>query len=227
MPTQIDTEPKNEHRPEIARGTFSTTDIGQFQTNVAYAPGTLQDEQQLAERARKMAVEPIDDRTAAVARTPGATLGGRLVVALVLASAIFGWKFFGPRNALAEANWMTDWDRAVAHSKFTGKPALVLFRDDTSVACKDFEADVLGNREVVAHLTEHHTLVMVDTTDRNGLGAARARKYGVKEMPTLILYDRSYQESARQNALPAKALLAWLRSGGATTQPAPAEAQNE
>jgi thiol:disulfide interchange protein len=139
----------------------------------------------------------------------------RILVALIAAGVFAGWKYLGPKNALAQAGWIYDWDAAVAQSKQTGKPALVLFTADWCPPCKTFKSQVLADKEVQGYLRENYTLVVVDVTDRTGANARRASEFNVRGIPALILYNESGQEVARGGGMPADALLAWLRSNGA------------
>ena len=139
----------------------------------------------------------------------------RIVVVLALAACVFaGWKYLGPKNALAQAGWMYDWDAAVEQSKRTGKPALVLFTADWCPPCRTFKSQVLTDGEVQTHLRENYTLVVVDVTERTGPNARRAAEFNVRAIPALILYNESGQEVARGPGMPADALLMWLGSNG-------------
>jgi thiol:disulfide interchange protein len=144
--------------------------------------------------------------------------GRAAVLAILIAGAIAGWKYLGPKNALAQAGWIYDWDAAVAQSKQTGKPALVLFTADWCPPCKTFKSQVLADKEVQGYLRENYTLVVVDVTDRTGANARRASEFNVRGIPALILYNESGQEVARGGGMPADALLAWLRSSGAAVR---------
>jgi thiol:disulfide interchange protein DsbD len=137
-----------------------------------------------------------------------------ILVALLAGGAVAGWKYLEPKNALAQAGWIYDWDAAVEQSRRTGKPALVLFTADWCGPCQTFKSRVLCAADVQTYLRANHTLVVVDVTSRTGASARRAADFNVRAIPALILYDESGRELARGGGMPADALLAWLRSGG-------------
>jgi len=141
---------------------------------------------------------------------------GKLFIAVMLiALMVMCWRFFGPRDALAGGGWTQDWNSAVAQSKSTGKPALVLFTADWCPACKQFESQVLADAKVKKYLSEHYTLVVVDLSDRDGPNNARAKEFGVRAIPTLILYNTSGKEVSRGYGMPIDTFLLWLRTDGA------------
>jgi len=49
-------------------------------------------------------------------------------------------------------------------------------------------------------------------TDRNGANNERAMSFGVRGIPTLILYDKFGQEVRRTNGMDADSLINWLRA---------------
>src|SRR5690349_9331966 len=81
----------------------------------------------------------------------------RLVVAMVV-SAIFAMarSHLSPKEAMAAAGWMNNWDQAVEQCRATGKPALVLFTADWCPSCRQFESEVLSQDEVKSYLQEHY-----------------------------------------------------------------------
>src|SRR4051794_1432571 len=54
--------------------------------------------------------------------------------------------FNGPSSAMA--GWGGNWDTAVAQSRSTGKPAVVLFTADWCPACRQFESETLSRADV-------------------------------------------------------------------------------
>jgi thiol:disulfide interchange protein len=141
-----------------------------------------------------------------------------ILFALLIGGAVAGWRYLGPKNALAQAGWTYDWDAAVEQSRRTGKPALVLFTADWCGPCQMFKSQVLCDADVQKYLRDHYTLVVVDVTNRTGPNAQRAAECNVRGIPALILYDKSGEEVARGGGMPADALLAWLRSSGAAAR---------
>jgi thiol:disulfide interchange protein DsbD len=148
---------------------------------------------------------------------PNRSHGAKAFALLVLCCAfLVAWRSLGhgPESALASAGWTSDWDAAVQQSKATGKPALILFTADWCPACRQFESETLADSDVQKFLRDTHTLVMVDLTDRNGPNTARAAEFGVKAIPTLILYDQAGKEKARAFGMPTDLFMTWLKSGG-------------
>lgn len=135
-----------------------------------------------------------------------------LAVALLAIACAVGWKYFGPRGALAAAGWSSDWDKAVQQSRATGKPALVLFTADWCPACREFESNALTDSSVQSYLKSNFTLVVVDLSNRSGANNDRAREANVRAIPTLILYRHDGTESARTHGLPPDVLLSWLNT---------------
>jgi thiol:disulfide interchange protein len=145
---------------------------------------------------------------------PSSPLPRIVALILVIGAAFAGWRYLGPKNALAQGGWIQDWDQAVEQSKKSGKPALVLFTADWCPACDTFKSQVLSDANVQRHLSDNYTLVVVDVTDRTGANARRAAEFNVRGIPALILYNESGQEVARGPGMPGDVLLSWLRSGG-------------
>ena len=136
----------------------------------------------------------------------------RTIIFIVFAGLVLvGWRYSGPHHALADGGWIDDWDRAVEQAKTSDKPALVLFTADWCPACRQFESETLADPKVQEYLKENHTLVVVDLSDRAGPNNQRARDFKVHAIPTLILFDRSGEEKARDFGMPSDALLKWLR----------------
>jgi thiol:disulfide interchange protein DsbD len=139
---------------------------------------------------------------------------GKLILLVILiALATMLWRS-GPKDAMASSGWINDWNAAIAQSKSTGKPALVLFTADWCPACKQFESQVLTDPKVKEYLQNNYTLVTVDLSDRDGPNNDRARDFAVRVIPTLIQYNKSGNELARGPGMPADTFLLWLRSGG-------------
>lgn len=152
-----------------------------------------------------------DEDGAATGSSSGGVKVGLVVVALLVVGVVaFKWNR-GPSGAFA--GWMTDWDQAVARSKATSKPAVVLFTADWCPACRAFEADALSRPDVKKYLAENHTLLVIDLTNQGGPNSEVAARCGVRAIPTLIRYDRNGRETGRSNGMPPDTLLAWLRAG--------------
>lgn len=156
-------------------------------------------------------IEELEDRFPASSGNRLAKMGA---IACFIGAALLCARYAGPKSALAAGGWESDWDVAVHQSKETGKPALILFTADWCPACKQFEGDTLANEEVQQYLRDNYTLVLVDLTKRQGPNNERAREFGVRSIPTLILYDQAGKEKTRGHGMPTEMFLAWLKSGG-------------
>lgn len=155
---------------------------------------------------------PVDDDFASDPPVQKSTGWGTWVIlAVLVVAAVIGWRSLGPKSALA--GWTSDWDAAAEQSRVTGKPPLVLFTADWCPPCKTLKAE-LNRADVRSFLKDNYTLVVVDLTDRGGPNNARARDYGVRGIPTLILYDANGREQARTFGMDGDALMRWLQSGG-------------
>jgi thiol:disulfide interchange protein DsbD len=148
-------------------------------------------------------------------------VGKFLLVAILAVACFIGWRYLGPKSALASAGFGDDWDQAVEQSRASGKPALVLFTADWCPACRQLEADGLADADVQRYIREKFTPVMVDLSNRGSPNDERARDCNVRYIPTLILYDASGRECARTGAMPGNMLLMWLESSGTAARLAP------
>jgi thiol:disulfide interchange protein len=161
------------------------------------------------ERGIVQHIETLEDHPEPVSQAN--PLGRLMVFAVLVGIMLVGWRYFGPKHALANGGWVFDWDQAVQQSKQTGKPALVLFTADWCPSCREFESEVLSDKQVQQYLRDNYTQVVVDVTDRTGPNTARATEFGVRSVPMLILYDKSGKERARSNGMMADDLIAWLK----------------
>jgi thiol:disulfide interchange protein len=123
------------------------------------------------------------------------------------------WQHYNSPSS-AVAGWNSDWNKAVAQSRATGKPALVLFTADWCPSCRQFESEVLSRADVKNYLAANCTQVIVDLTDREGENNRRAMEYNVRSIPTVVLFDGSGREVARSNGTPAGPFKSWIESGG-------------
>lgn len=142
----------------------------------------------------------------------GSALPNVLIAVVLLAIVVVaGWKFIGPKSALA--GWSSDWESATAEAKKSGRPTVVLFTADWCPPCKDFKV-TLSRDDVAKYLRENFSLVVVDLTDRGGPNTRRAAEFGVQGIPTLILYDGQGRERGRTHGMHGDALMHWLSRGG-------------
>ena len=144
------------------------------------------------------------------AHPSGSPLNTILTLVLVGIVAVGGWMYFGPKSAMA--GWNKDWDSAVAQSKTSGKPAVVLFTADWCPPCKTLKSETLSDSRVKAALAAGFTPVVVDLTDRAGPNNRIAQEYGVQGIPTVILFDSAGREKKRTHGMDAGSFVAWLNS---------------
>jgi protein disulfide-isomerase len=131
-----------------------------------------------------------------------------LTIALLGIIAFGAWRYFGPKSAMA--GWSHDWDSAVAQSKTTGKPALVLFTADWCGPCRQLKSEVLSDATVKTTIETRFTPVIVDLSDRGGPNDRIAQDYGVQGIPTLIQFDARGKELKRTHGMSPDELVAWL-----------------
>ena len=136
----------------------------------------------------------------------------RLVIGLVVLGAIVAYRYAGPSHALASNGWIADWNQAVEASRSSGKPALVLFTADWCGACRQLESETLRDQRVKDYLAANYTLAVVDLSDRSGANNERAAKFGIRSIPTLVVYNKSGLEAARSHGMAPDDLIDWLRS---------------
>ncbi len=155
-------------------------------------------------------LEPLEDLDAPRTRTnPTSRL---LAFALMAGVMVMGWRFLGPKDAMARDGWISNWDTAVERAMDSGKPALVFFTADWCPACKDLESTTLRDSNLRDYLRANFTLIVVDLTDRTGPGAQRAMEFGVQSIPTLIRYDTQNREVSRTHGMPADSMIQWLQT---------------
>jgi thiol:disulfide interchange protein len=132
--------------------------------------------------------------------------------ALGLVACLLGWRWMHPSTVFATDGDPT-WDSAVEQSRGSGQPAVVLFTADWCPPCRYLHANVLSRDDVESELRGHYTFVTVDLTNPTPATQARASKFGVSAIPTLIRYNADGKETARTHGLSPDGMIQWLRAG--------------
>ena len=124
------------------------------------------------------------DETPAPPRGGGA---GRWVIILIVLAAggVWAMNYFGPGP-----------DPAFS-AEADGKPVMLMFTADWCGPCQRFKATVLSEPRVLDRLGRSCGFRTVDLTNWNGPAAERAKRYGVRAVPTLILVNSRGREISR------------------------------
>lgn len=99
----------------------------------------------------------------------------------------------------AEAIWLTDYDKAMAAAKESGKPVLVDFTgSDWCGWCIRLKDEVFTKQSFVDGAPKDYVLLELDFPRRKPQAAAvrqknetLAKKYGIRGFPTILLLDAS------------------------------------
>ncbi len=116
---------------------------------------------------------------------------------LLAATGLAGWQCVGSRLGSQPDGWLHDMGAGMSAAETTGKPMFVLYTADWCPPCRELKRNVLSDPKVDAFLKEKYVRVKIDLTDRGGANARTASEYGVRGIPTMILYDDGGQESQR------------------------------
>ena len=135
-----------------------------------------------------------------------------LVLVFLIAGGIFAARrFMGFGGAMA--GWSQNWDQSLDQSAQSGKPMLVLFTADWCPPCRTLKSDVLTNSEVASYLKREFTLCKVDLTDRSGPNNQTAATYGVRGVPTMIVFDAKGNQVDRvSGGVPKDYAMQWFQS---------------
>jgi thiol:disulfide interchange protein len=135
-----------------------------------------------------------------------------VVIGLMLIAGVAAYKYLHPSTTFA-ADGDARWNAAVERSRTWHTPALVLFTADWCPACQALHSEVLSRSEIQDEIANHYTMLTVDLTDHTRSATARAQKFGVSGIPTLIRFDAEGREVSRTHYTPPEKMLAWLREG--------------
>jgi thiol:disulfide interchange protein len=139
---------------------------------------------------------------------------GRIIaiVVVVLVAAAVAYKLH-PRSTFAADGLSPRWDATVEQSRAAHMPSLVLFTADWCPACSALHDQVLARQEIQGEISSHYMMISVDLTTQGPNAVARAERYGVSGIPTLIRFDADGKETSRTHYIPPDRMLAWLRDG--------------
>ncbi|BDS06956.1 hypothetical protein NT6N_19960 [Oceaniferula spumae] len=108
-------------------------------------------------------------------------------------------------TALADKGWMTDVDSAVAKAKKENKSVMVEFTgSDWCPPCIMMHKKVFSKSEFVKQASKNFILVKIDIPNKDPelkkKNSAVLQKYGVRGVPTVILFDKEGKEFTRFSA---------------------------
>lgn len=111
------------------------------------------------------------------------------------------------RVVAAEAEWLTDLDKAKAKAKAENKLVLMDFTgSDWCPPCKALHKNVLTSQEFVDYAKKNLVLVEVDFPRRKSQSAelkkanrALAEKFGVEAFPTVIVLDSNGKQLSKES----------------------------
>ncbi len=96
----------------------------------------------------------------------------------------------------AEPAWLFDEEAAFATARELGKPVMMDFWAAWCAACVELDERTY-NQPAIRALAGDFVAVKMDLTERNATNDARARRYGVVGMPTVLFFDQQGREIER------------------------------
>jgi len=113
------------------------------------------------------------------------------VAGLVMATFLIGtWIAEGPG-----VTWQPYSDQVLAEARKTGKPVIIDFYADWCAPCRELEEITFHDPEVVKQANQDFVMVKVDLTRKgNPMHEVLLRRFGVKGVPTVVLFDRQGNE---------------------------------
>lgn len=106
-------------------------------------------------------------------------------------------KSAAPEKREASANWVTNYDAALARAKEQNAKVFLLFTgSDWCVWCMRLEKEILGTPEFAAYAGRNLVLVKLDFPENTPISAelkrqneTLAKKYGIRGFPTVVVLD--------------------------------------
>lgn len=131
------------------------------------------------------------ERTEAGFRAFGWSKTAAGVAGLVMATFLIGtWLAEGPG-----VTWQPYSDQVLAEARKTGKPVIIDFYADWCAPCRELEEITFHDPEVVKQANQDFVMVKVDLTRKgNPMHEVLLRRFGVKGVPTVVLFDRQGNE---------------------------------
>ena len=90
-------------------------------------------------------------------------------------------------NSIAKLDWHGTEDVAYPIAAEQNRPIFVDGWADWCVACREMDATIFQDPEVILELQKHWVLIKLDLTELNEKNEALAEKYGMPGLPTLVL----------------------------------------
>ena len=151
----------------------------------------------------------------------GSTFGRLMSLAVLAVGLILSPSAFG------SADWLTDYDEALAESTRTGKPVLALFTgSDWCPHCRTLEERVLATAAFGDWADEHVVLLMVDLPESGITPEVRSErsriciKYGVRTFPSVLVLNSFGEKVGEEKGYRGLSAASWIKRVEAKT-PAP------
>ncbi len=116
------------------------------------------------------------------------TKGLQLIPTLLLGVAVFaGTQVLTGTDLQSQLNWHKDEKVGYLLAHQANKPILVDGWADWCIACKEMDATVFQDKDVISELQKNWVLVKLDLTEINEATEALTEKYQMPGLPTLVL----------------------------------------